>query len=254
MTQANYEPCLSFTLKYEGGRSNDPRDPGGRTFEGVTQRVYDAWRRDRGFPARDVYKMQPGERDAIYKAGYWDKVRGDFLRAGEDLVVWDFAVNSGPARARDVWLRCGGPKQDLDKIIDSVCAYRLSVMHALRTWSHFGRGWGRRVAACEALALRMASVPLEPVLKQAKAKSAASGQSGPAVAGGGGVATAISHAGAPSWIFWLMAATTVIAVLAFAFKSWRHAQRADALAQAVKDDMEAQAAAAVRFAEAPGRL
>ena len=42
MTAENFQACLAFTLKYEGGKSNDPRDPGGRTMEGVTQATYDA--------------------------------------------------------------------------------------------------------------------------------------------------------------------------------------------------------------------
>ena len=40
-----YERSLQFVLEREGGRVDDPRDRGGRTNKGVTQRVYDAHRR-----------------------------------------------------------------------------------------------------------------------------------------------------------------------------------------------------------------
>ena len=43
--------------------------------------------------------MGAAERDEIYRNEYWNAVNGDRLRAGEDLCVFDFAVNSGPARA-----------------------------------------------------------------------------------------------------------------------------------------------------------
>ena len=36
--------CLPFTLKEEGGYSNDAHDPGGKTMEGIIQREYDRYR------------------------------------------------------------------------------------------------------------------------------------------------------------------------------------------------------------------
>ncbi|WP_431322213.1 glycosyl hydrolase 108 family protein [Rhizobium sp. YTU87027] len=39
---------LSKVLVHEGGYSNHPEDPGGATMKGVTQRVYDEYRRSIG--------------------------------------------------------------------------------------------------------------------------------------------------------------------------------------------------------------
>ena len=90
MTAENFQACLAFTLKYEGGKSNDPRDPGGRTMEGVTQATYDASHEKKALGLRDVFTMGAAERDEIYRNEYWNAVNGDRLRAGEDLCVFDF--------------------------------------------------------------------------------------------------------------------------------------------------------------------
>ena len=45
MASDNFERCLAITLKWEGGYSNHPDDPGGPTMRGIIQREYDAWRK-----------------------------------------------------------------------------------------------------------------------------------------------------------------------------------------------------------------
>jgi len=97
-----YERSLQFVLEREGGRVDDPRDRGGRTNKGVTQRVYDAHRRAHGLPQADVWAITDAEVEAIYRGGYWDAVRGDVLDAVSAdlaLAVFDCAVNSGASRA-----------------------------------------------------------------------------------------------------------------------------------------------------------
>lgn len=242
MTQGNFSQCLRFTLSFEGGKSNDLRDPGGRTNQGITQAVYDDWRRKSGRSRKDVFDMPPEDRDAIYKEGYWDKVLGDYLRPGEDLCVWDFAVNSGPARARDIWLRCGGPKAPLDDIVHGLSAYRLSFLHALRTWSYFGAGWGRRVAACEALAIQMAhgEGAAGELAKQAAGAKTHSGRKISqatigAGAAAGGTAGEHVHAHLNGWTLSMIAAAIAVLVAIFLFNAWRQRQRADALGAAVAE-------------------
>ncbi len=151
---SHFAQCLAFTLRFEGGTVDDPRDPGGRTSGGITQATYAAWRTRRGEPVRDVFAMTAAERDAIYRTEFWDRVAGDALGAGVDLALFDYAVNSGPARA----LRAYAARTSTDgaETVRTICAHRLSALHALATFRTFGRGWTARVAACEALGVTMA--------------------------------------------------------------------------------------------------
>jgi lysozyme family protein len=103
MASSNFQKCLAFVLKYEGGKSDDPRDPGGKTMEGITQRTYDAFLDKKGKPRRDVFEIPSSDRDEIYRTEFWDAIRADSLRPGEDLCIFDLAVNSGPHRALQIW-------------------------------------------------------------------------------------------------------------------------------------------------------
>src|SRR5437879_751893 len=172
MATTDFEYCMRTVLVFEGGKVNNPNDPGGRTKEGVIQRVYDGWRRRKGLPLRSVYDMEAAERDDIYRNQYWVAVRGDELPAGVDLAVYDGAVNSGPAQAikwlqralgitvdghiGEATLRALEECTDLDGLIGRICARRLAFMQSLRTWPTFGKGWARRVAAVQRASLHLA--------------------------------------------------------------------------------------------------
>ena len=96
------EKCMPIELRYEGGWCNNKRDPGGVTLNGIIQRVDDAWRRNHGQSPRALTPNMNGsaewnaERDAIYRAQYWNPIRGDEVPDGIALVLFDGAVNSGP--------------------------------------------------------------------------------------------------------------------------------------------------------------
>jgi lysozyme family protein len=104
MTATGFVRAMPRILAHEGGKVDDPQDPGGRTNQGVTQAVYTAYRARLGTTAKDVWEMRPEERDAIYRKQYWDAVNADDLPAGLDYVVFDGAVNSGVSRSAK-WLQ-----------------------------------------------------------------------------------------------------------------------------------------------------
>lgn len=156
----NYETCLRWVLAHEGGYVNHPKDPGGATNRGVTQRVYDAWRRRNRVQTQSVATISDEEVRSIYRVQYWDQVRGDDLPDGVDYAVFDFAVNSGPSRAAKYLQRVAGVTQDgiignvtlaavgrfnSDEVIRELCQDRMDFLRRLKTFGTFGKGWTRRV-------------------------------------------------------------------------------------------------------------
>ena len=168
----NFAACLAHVLKYEGGWSDHPKDPGGATNYGITLRTYSAWLKRPASKAA-LLGIAHTEVAAIYRAEYWNAVRGDDLPPGLDLVAFDAAVNSGPSRAAK-WLQTAVGTNADGKIgpatiavagragpdaIKRACATRMQFLRSLETWPVFGKGWSARVAATEALALQMSVQP-----------------------------------------------------------------------------------------------
>ena len=154
------ELAMSWMLAHEGGYINHPKDPGGATNMGVTQRVYDNYRRQKKQADRSVRAITSDEVAAIYKAQYWDAVKGDDLPSGVDYVVFDFAVNSGPKRAIMELQRVIGAtvdgilgfqtlaktrEMDPFELVEQLCRRRMKFLRSLKHWGTFGRGWTARV-------------------------------------------------------------------------------------------------------------
>ncbi len=259
MTSSNYANCLAITLDYEGGYSNDPGDPGGPTKYGITIHDVRAYLKADA-TAADVKALTIEQAKVIYQLHYWEPVAGDVWPDGLDLSVFDAGVNSGIGRAL-TWSRAtlgvsggnlswlanrarGAPSEAIIGWIKSFNAHRLSFLHALRSWSLFGRGWGRRVAGIEALGVKMAllaakmSAPevkkrLDEEAGQAKGDAKKTGGGAATTgAGAGGIATQIdwSHVGP---FFSTLAFVAVVAgVVYFIWWTNHHAARSQAYAAA----------------------
>ncbi|OBQ72407.1 glycoside hydrolase family 108 protein [Mesorhizobium loti] len=166
MAASREKESLARVLAHEGGYSNHPKDPGGATMKGVTQRVYDGYRKGKGLAVRSVKGITTDELNEIYDRQYWDAVKGDLLPAGVDYVLFDGAVNSGPGRSI-MWLqqalrpaytgRIDGvmgvgtlaalkADKNNDALIDRICNARMAFLKRLGTFATFGRGWTARVA------------------------------------------------------------------------------------------------------------
>ncbi|MGB3191104.1 MAG: glycosyl hydrolase 108 family protein [Limnoraphis sp.] len=97
--QNNYEKrlfdaALGFTLYFEGGFSDHPADLGGRTYRGIIQTEYNAYRSRRGLPPLDVAQMSEVELLEIYQ-GYWDASQSGKMHPALAIVMFDTAVNFG---------------------------------------------------------------------------------------------------------------------------------------------------------------
>lgn len=170
---AAFDDALALVLEVEGGRVDDPRDPGGRTNHGITQHTYDAWRARAGLPRRDVFLIGAEDVAAIFRCQYADPIRFDDLPAGVGYAVFDEAVNAGPiVAARGLQGALGIARDgaigiatlaalhacaDRSALIQRLCDTRLGFLGRLRTWPVFGRGWTARVEFVRARALAMAA-------------------------------------------------------------------------------------------------
>lgn len=182
----NFPACLAETLRHEGGWADHPKDPGGATMKGVTLATYRRWKP--GATKDDLRRITDAEVAAIYRKGYWDAVNGDDLPAGLDLVAFDGAVNSGPARGAK-WLQQAlgvtadgkiGPKTiaaaraaQAEAVIDRACDLRMAFLRGLNTWPTFGKGWGRRVNEVRDAATAMAAKPATKPAQKPAAPAAA---------------------------------------------------------------------------------
>jgi lysozyme family protein len=171
MTAANFDACLAFVLSAEGGYVDDPLDPGGATNLGITLRVLSEWRHT-AVTKDEVRNLTNEEAGAIYRARYWNVVRGDDLPVGVDLMVFDAGVNLGTGRsarmlqaavevAQDgaigpATLGAVARHQGTSDLIAGLAEARETFYQSLPTFSHFGAGWAARVNRAKQHALQMA--------------------------------------------------------------------------------------------------
>ncbi len=130
----NFDKALEFVLRWEGGYSNDPHDPGGETKFGISKRSYPE------VNIKDLTREQAGE---IYKRDYWDVMGCDARPSDFALAVFDAAVNCGIARAA-IWLDSG---PTIDQYLDHR-QYHYETLAAKRPlMAKYLKGWMNRLNA-----------------------------------------------------------------------------------------------------------
>jgi lysozyme family protein len=167
----NFGEALSLVLHHEGGYVDHPKDPGGRTNMGITQRVYESYL-GREVTEEDMRSLSPNHASEIYRRDYWDTVKGDELPLGIDYAVFDWAVNSGPGTvARELQKLVGvsidgviGPQtlaavnsEDIPELITKLAERRASFYRRLQNFTVFGKGWINRTSSTKEQAISMAS-------------------------------------------------------------------------------------------------
>lgn len=164
----NERTALGWIGLSEGGFVNHPKDPGGATDRGITQRTYDAWNKLHGKPLRSVKGISKEEAERILVSQYFNPVAFDRLPDGLDYAVADYSVNSGPVQAvKDLQRALGFKGSAVDGIIGNqtlariqsqsgspdavaalirdLCNRRMNFLRGLKTWNTFGTGWKARV-------------------------------------------------------------------------------------------------------------
>lgn len=164
--------CMPFIYQEEGGLSDDPHDPGGRTNKGVTQREFTAILNLWGEPNQDVATITEAQSNTLYWSQYW-LPNCALVKPGEDLCLLNFDINAGVTEAIKIIQRTVNVTDDghFGIITQAACAaappakliYAFTLKEeafyrALPAFKYFGSDWIGRSQRCEALALKMAGL------------------------------------------------------------------------------------------------
>lgn len=222
-----FKQALAFTLKYEGGWSDHPKDPDGATMKGITLATFRRFK-----PAATKAQLRAITDDMVervYRVDYWQPIDANALARGLDACAFDYAVNSGVGRARKALKAVDGLAAV--PAIKKMCASRMSFLRALKTWATFGKGWTRRVTALEAFCLSLAGGNLKKEVAIAETNRAAAAATGAGAAGGAGAVTLVPDDTLLPWS-WplgvLVAALVLIAVVS-AWHAYVNSKRRQAL-------------------------
>lgn len=186
---SEFERCLAKVLVHEGGYSNNPKDPGGATMKGVTQRVFTEYLTANGKPSRDVKTITNDELQALYRKRYWDIAKLDRLAPGVSYVVFDGNVNSGVSQSIK-WLQralqamglyqgaidgiigqgtilAAGGVNDNDALVAKIIERREAFLRSLTTFKTFGKGWISRIKDVKAVGQAWATGSVGPAINYA---------------------------------------------------------------------------------------
>lgn len=152
--------AIDRVLIHEGGDADDPRDAGGRTRWGISQRTY---------PTLDIRRLTRADAIALYRRDFWTPIQGDALPPALAFQVLDAAVNHGTTRTVRWLQRLTGVTidgqlgpvtlaairaADEARLIERLLALRLELYAEHEQFAAFGRGWTRRIADNLAYAAR----------------------------------------------------------------------------------------------------
>jgi lysozyme family protein len=262
MAASNAARCIANTLVYEGGFTLHKGDPGnwtggkvgagqlkGTNF-GIAANTY---------PDLDIRNLTKDDAIVIYRRDFWPKVAGDAMPKGVDQLAYDGGVNSGPSRGlRWIAEACGIPNErrasviaaaatssaDRPALIKRASGRRMTFLRGLGSFATFGTGWTRRVAAMEAIGVKMAleaaGTVLHPTLtKESEQASSQSKKSATASVGTAGADAAAHRTLEPAAMDGVLAVLTwvgiigaIAAILFFAYWALMHNERAKAYADA----------------------
>jgi len=147
--------ALAHVLQYEGGYSNDPRDPGGETNFGISKRSY---------PNVDIKNLTKESVGEIYWKDYWVTCKCDQLPSKIAVMVFDMAVNQGVSAAKQILQKALGVKVDGDigpktlsaaseispqKVVRDIACLRVEKYLSMNnpTEETYEKGWIKRLIA-----------------------------------------------------------------------------------------------------------
>ena len=164
-----FKTALNFTRKWEGGYSNNPADKGGPTNLGITQSVYNSWRKQNKLPQRDVKNISSGEATAIYKKNYWEASGASEIAKTNPALAqahFDTAVNLGVGRASQIRKQSG---DDIEKYLN-LRQEKYNQFAKSPSQRQFLEGWTNRTNALKQTVLQAGTSTPAPKGKSTVAK------------------------------------------------------------------------------------
>lgn len=151
----SFDRAFDRLMGNEGGYVDDPKDSGGATRWGITERVA----RANGYTGSMEDLLQTTAKRIARKV-YWDPYRLGELEPEVAFQAFDGIYNSGKRAVGWLQRACGAIVDDKlgDRTIAAANAaapgvliarfngYRLEFLSHLDAWPSFGRGWARRIA------------------------------------------------------------------------------------------------------------
>ncbi len=163
-----FSKIFAILIGEEGGFTSDPNDPGNWTGGAVGAGVCKGTKYGisaASFPGTNIEALTQAQAETIYAVKYWQPVDGDAVPAPVGLMLFDAAVNNGVEESVKFMQRAIGVTDDgvlgpetraartamlmrgADKFVVELLAQRMNFMGNLSSWSDFGLGWSRRLAA-----------------------------------------------------------------------------------------------------------
>lgn len=146
-----FDRAFNLVIGAEGGYVDDPRDRGGKTKFGISQRAY---------PGLDIAALTIDDARAIYLKDYWHAANCDRLPEPVGIVLFDAAVNQGIRRATQCLQKALGVAADgvlgdrtiaaahaakPDDLVAKFLTERALHYASLPSFGDYGRGWMRRI-------------------------------------------------------------------------------------------------------------
>jgi lysozyme family protein len=147
----NFDKSVLILFSWEGGLVNNPKDPGGVTNFGISQRSY---------PKLNISTLTKDQASEIYKRDFWDKNSIDKFPESLKLTFFDSCVNQGAAFAVTALQKIIGVAADgevgentiktllghsEDMVFGLFSKARLERYLQDREFLEFGIGWMRRL-------------------------------------------------------------------------------------------------------------
>jgi lysozyme family protein len=168
MSRAVFDRAMALVLEFEGDRSDDPDDPGGRTRFGITQATYNAYRALRGKPSQSVDLVTQEEIGDIYWTQYWLAGFCHVLPPAGAVAHFDACVNLGVQPAAKLLQAVVGakvdgligprtmqlvarhePRQLASRVIAARCGYYVRLTIENPRLQKFLPGWLKRLGELE---------------------------------------------------------------------------------------------------------